>query len=117
MKRQEKTANKRENKDPGHLADAKSQAEVAESQPVCSGEQTIKNNNNNNPTTNPPTHPPTNSTPSSLRSPGEVNPRFTVTVSRPGAGENATGQILRALLYAPEDYSVGRITQVTDATG
>ena len=43
-----------------------------------------------------------------------MNPRFTVTVSRPGAGENATGQILRALLYAPEDYSVGRITQVTD---
>ena len=118
MKRQEQTANKRENKDPGQLADAKSQAEVAESQPVCSGEQTNKNNNNNNPTTNPPTNPPTNSTPTSLRSPGEVygevNPRFTVTVSRPGAGENATGQILRALLYAPEDYSVGRITQVTD---
>ena len=43
-----------------------------------------------------------------------MNPRFTVTVSRPGAGENATGQILRALLYAPGDYSVGRITQVTD---
>ena len=113
MKRQEQSANKRENKDPGQLADAKSQAEVAESQPVCSGEQTNKNKNNN-PTTNPPTNP----TPTSLRSPGEVyggvNPGFTVTVSRPGAGEDANGQILRALLYAPEDYSVGRITQVTD---
>ena len=104
------------------LADAKSQAEVAESQPVCSGEQTNKNNNNNNPTTNPPTNtpnnPPTNPTPTSLRSPGEVcgavNPRFTVTVFRPGAGEDANGQILRALLYAPEDYYVGQITQVTD---
>ena len=35
-------------------------------------------------------------------------------MSRPGGGENANGQILLALLYAPEDYSVGRITQVTD---
>ena len=69
MKRQEQTANKRENKDPGQLADAKSQADVAESQPVCSGEQTNKNNNNNN---NPTTNPPTNSTPASLQSPGEV---------------------------------------------
>ena len=59
MKRQEQTANKRENKDPGQLADAKSQEEVAESQPVCSGEPNKNNNNNNNPTTNPPTHPPT----------------------------------------------------------
>ena len=32
----------------------------------------------------------------------------------PGAGEDANGQILRALLYASEDYSVGQITQVTD---
>ena len=123
MKRQKQTANKRENKDPGQLADTKSQAEVAESQPVFSGEQTNKNNNNNNnPTTNPPTNPPNNSptnpTPTSLRSPGEVygevNPRFTVTVFMPGAGEDANGQILRALLYASEDYSVGQITQVTD---
>ena len=121
MKRQEQSANKRENKDPGQLADAKSQAEVAESQPVCSGEQTNKNNNNNpntNPPTNPPNNPHTKPTPTSLRSPGEVygevNPGFTVTVSRLGAGEDANGQILRALLYAPEDYSVGRITQVTD---
>ena len=43
-----------------------------------------------------------------------MNPRFTVTVSRPGAGEDANGQILRALLHALEDYSVGRITQVID---
>ena len=69
-------------------------------------------------TTHPPTHPPTNPTHTSLRSPGEVygevNPRFTVTVSRPGAGDEAQTQILRALLFSPEDYSVGRITQVTD---
>ena len=32
----------------------------------------------------------------------------------PGAGEDDNGQILRALLYASEDYSVGQITQVTD---
>ena len=106
------------NKDPGQLADAKSKlVDVAESQPVCSGKPTYKNkNNNNNPSTNPPTNTPTN--PTSLRSPdevyGEVNPRFTVTVSRPGAGEDAIGQIIRALLFVPEDYSVGRITQVTD---
>ena len=36
------------------------------------------------------------------------------TVSRPGAGKDANGQILRALLFAPEDCSVGWITQVTD---
>ena len=59
MKRQDQTAKKRENKDPGQLADAKSQEEVAESQPVCSGEpnKNNNNNNNNNPTTNPPTNP------------------------------------------------------------
>ena len=58
LKRQEQTANKRENMDPGQLADgdAKSQAEVAESQPVCSGKQT--NKNNNNPTTHPQTPSP-----------------------------------------------------------
>ena len=35
-------------------------------------------------------------------------------MSRPGAGEDANGQIIRALLYALEDHSVGQITQVTD---
>ena len=60
LKRQEHSDSKRENKDPGQLADAKSQADVAESQPVCSGKPTNnKNNNNNNPTTNQPTNPPT----------------------------------------------------------
>ena len=118
LKRQELSASRREDKDPGQLADAKSKlVDVAESQPVCSGKPTYKNkNNNNNPSTNPPTNTPTN--PTSLRSPdevySEVNPRFTVTVSRPGAGEDAIGQIIRTLLFVPEDYSVGRITQVTD---
>ena len=56
MKRQEQTANKRENKDPGQLADAKSQEEVAESQPVCSGEPKKTTTTT---TTQPPTHPPT----------------------------------------------------------
>ena len=59
MKRQEKSANKRENKDPGQLADAKSQAEVEESQPVCSGEQTNKTTTTTQPLTHPPTHPTT----------------------------------------------------------
>ena len=42
-----------------------------------------------------------------------MNPRFPVSVSKPGAGDDAHTQILWVLLYSPEEYSVGRITQVT----
>ena len=63
-----------------------------------------------NPPTNPPNNPSTNPTPTSLRSPGEVygevNPRFTVTVSRSGAGDSPGTALRSGGLFCWTDYQV-----------
>ena len=68
----------------------------------------------NQPTTNPPTNPSTNTaTTPSLRTPAEVygtvNPRVTVHVTGAGDEEGIRRRTIRALLFAPENYSVGQL--------
>ena len=121
LKRRELNDQKRK-PDPEKQGGAKPQEDVAVSHPVEPGNPNTKHhnsNNNNNPPNNPPVNPTQNpSTTPSLRSPGEVygvvNPRFTVLATRPGAGAETRSQIIRALLFAPEDYSVGQLFTATD---
>ena len=58
-----------------------------------------------------PRHPP-------LRSPsevfGRVDPKFTLTVTRAGAGDRAKGVISMALLFAKKDFTVGPLRSIPD---